>query len=311
MKKFFLSSIAALISAVYVSAQDMAQATEKAMSANEALKAGDTATALASFKEALKMAKECGEEGQELVATCQNAIPTIMLQDASKFIEAKQYAEAIPALEEVVKVAGEYGAQTVADEATALIPDALMALGGAQFNAKDFENAAATFAKVVAAQPTNGKAALRQGMALANIGKKAEAEAAFAVAVANGEAETANQQLSVMYVKEAAAALKAKDFAAAAAASDKSNSFRENANAYKIAGNAYSQLKKTADAIKNFKKYLELSPSAKDAAQINYTVAALSQQAGDKATALEYYKKVTADPKFGETAKAQIAALSK
>ena len=62
-------------------------------------------------------------------------------------------------------------------------------------------------------------------------------------------------------------------------------------------------------AIKNFEKYLELKPTASNANGIAFTVAALYQQAGNKAKALEFYKKVENDAKFGAQAKQQIAAL--
>ena len=48
-----------------------------------------------------------------------------------------------------------------------------------------------------------------------------------------------------------------------------------NANAYKLRGNAYTSQNKTAQAIEDFNKYLELNPTAKDAEAIKKTVAQL------------------------------------
>ena len=75
---------------------------------------------------------------------------------------------------------------------------------------------------------------------------------------------------------------------------------------------------KTPKAIDAYKKYLEAAPDAKDAADIVMTIAATAQKefgktkkASDKATAIEYYSKLTGDAKYGETAKQQLAALKK
>ena len=68
-------------------------------------------------------------------------------------------------------------------------------------------------------------------------------------------------------------------------------------------------MSKNADAIKNFEKYLELKPTASNANAITYTVAALYQGQKNNAKAIEYYKKVQNDAKFGAQAKQQITAL--
>ncbi|MBQ3977505.1 MAG: hypothetical protein II632_01495 [Bacteroidales bacterium] len=94
-------------------------------------------------------------------------------------------------------------------------------------------------------------------------------------------------------------------------AAGKANDFAENATAYLIAGQASQKLSKNSDAIKNFEKYLELKPTASNAGAITYTVAALYQGAKNNAKALEFYKKIQNDAKFGAQAKQMIAALSK
>ena len=94
-------------------------------------------------------------------------------------------------------------------------------------------------------------------------------------------------------------------------AADKANSYSENATAYLIAGQSSQKLSKNADAIKYFEKYLEMKPDAKNAPAITFTVAALYQGAKNNAKALEFYKKVQDDPKFGDQAKQMITSLSK
>ena len=102
--------------------------------------------------------------------------------------------------------------------------------------------------------------------------------------------------------------VKAGKNAEAIEALEKSNSYSENANAYKLIASAYTKSGKSAQAINAYKKYLELSPNAKDSADIIFTIAATAQKAGDKATAKEYYKKL-AGTKYAAQAEAQLKTL--
>ena len=95
------------------------------------------------------------------------------------------------------------------------------------------------------------------------------------------------------------------------ALAEKANSYKENAQAFLIAGQASQKANKNSDAISYFEKYLEAAPTAKNAGAIAFTVGALYQQAGNKAKAVEFYKKVESDPQFGAQAKNLITSLSK
>lgn len=309
MKKIALTLTAMILAAGVAFAQDMAQATETAKLANEALMTGDNALALQGFQQALSLAEACGEDGAELVNTCKGVIPQIMINLANDCIKAEDYATAITKLEEAAKVAADYGQEEAADKAIKAIPQVFMQQGGALLNAKDFAGAVAAFTSALEKDPENGVAALRLGMALAGTGKADEAVAAFKKAAELGQEGPANKQLGNIYLKKAAAALKAKNFAAAAEAAVESTTYAENPQAFLVAGQSYQQLKKNADAIANFEKYLELSPNAKNANAISFTVAALYQQAGNKDKAKAFYQKVVADPQLGPQAKQQLDAL--
>lgn len=311
MKKLFITLAALVLSAALVSAQDMAQATETAKNANEALVNKDYATALTGFKEALKAAEACGEEGAELVGTCKGVIPSIVLNIAKGLIKDAKYDEGIAQLDEACKVAEEYGADDVLASAAELIPQVKKQKATSLFNAKDYAAAAEAFKAVLADDPEDGNSALRLAMALTNTGDKDGAIAAFEQAAANGQEANAFKQLANVYLKDAQALLKENKFKEAIAACEKSNGYVESANAYKLAASAASKLKDNAKAINFYEKYLEISPDAKDAAGIITTVAVLYQQAGNKAKAIEYYEKVTGDAQYGATAKEQIAALKK
>ena len=309
MKKIFLTLVAAAMAVLTVSAQDMAQATENYNNGAMELQMGNKDAALGYFQTALTMAEALGDEGAEIAANCKNTIPALMASIGKDLVKAEDFTNAIEQLKKAAEVAEAYGNAEVVDDVKTLIPQVLMSQAGNLLNGKDFAGAAAIYQQVVDADPANGMAALRLGMALGSLGKTAEAEAAYLQAAENGQEANAKKQLSNMFVKQAAALLKAKNYQGAVDAALKGNDYLENATAMKVAGTAASQLKKNEDAIKYLEKYLELSPNAKDAVQMKYTIAATAQTMGNNAKAKEYYQQIVNDPKFGPTAQEMLKAL--
>ena len=306
MKKILVSLAALFAAATMLSAQSMAEATEIAKLANESLGSGDYETAVAGFREALSMAEACGDEGLELVATCKNIIPKTLNAIAKGFLQDKKYDEAIAKFQETIEVAREYGDDTTASKAEALIPQIYMQKGGALLNAKDYEGAAEAYSKLLETDPSNGTAALRLGMALEGAGKAEEAEEAYKTAAANGQEKAANGQLGKMYLKRSVASLKAKKYANAASEALVANEYAPNPQALQIAGQASQLQGKNNDAIKYFEQYLEAAPTAKNAGQIAYTVGALYQQAKNNAKAKEYFQKAV-DAGYADAQKALSA----
>lgn len=311
MKKIIALAAAILCTAISVSAQDMAEATETAKAANEALTNGDYRTALTQFKSALEMAEMCGGEGMELAETCKGIIPKIMLSLGKAEVKEKNYDAALAQLKEAAEAAKAYGNKDVQNDATELISQVYSQKAAGLLNSKDFAGAAEAYRQILEEDPANGMAALRLGMALDKLGNADEAVAAYETAAANGQEKNANKQLSVIFLKKAQASLKGGKFAAAMEDAAKSNAYLESANAYKIAASAATKLDKKADAIDFYEKYIALAPNASDANGIICTLAVLYQQSGNKEKAIENYEKILTDPKYGETAKAQLGVLRK
>ncbi|MCM1502153.1 MAG: tetratricopeptide repeat protein [Bacteroidales bacterium] len=309
MKRFFLIAIATLLAAISVSAQDMATATETYNNGAMALQMGDNAGALSAFQQALSIAEACGEEGADIVNNCKDIIPKLVFAIGKEYAQNKEYDKAIPQIQEAIKVATEYGNDEVAEDAAALIPQLLLQKANGLLRDKNFAEAVQAYKDVIAVDPDNGRTYFSLGQALLQTGARKEAEETLLKAAEMGQQKDAYKLLSNTYVKDAAANLKAKKYQEAINAALKSNEYLENATAYKVAGTAASQLKQNADAVNYLEKYLEMSPNAKDANQMCYTIAALSQQLGDKEKAKAYYQKIVADPKFGETAKQQLQSL--
>lgn len=309
MKKIFVILATVLLGAATLSAQDMAQATETYNNGAAALNLGDKAGALSYFEQALQMAAVIGADADEIAANCKNVIPSLHVSLAKETFKDGDIKGAIAKLEEAIKIANEYDAPDAAADAAELIPQFKMKQGTSLITAKDYAGAIVVFQDLLAADETNGTAALRLGQCFAATGKLDEAIAAFEKAAANGQEAQANKQLGNITLKQAASALKGKKFADAVTAALKSYEYSANPQALQIAGQASQLQNKNADAIKYFEQYLEAAPTAKNAGQIAYTVGAIYQQQKNNAKAKEFYSKAVSDPTYGAQAKALLEKL--
>ena len=309
MKRIFLLFAAAVMAAGVASAQDINKAIEAANSGNEAFQMGEYALAIDAFKNSLTIAEGLGEEGAEHANTCKTAICNIYLAHAKNLIKSGDFDGALVKLEETVGVANGYNNEQTAADAQKLVPQVYKQKANTAFKAKDMATAIAAYTKVTELEPTNGDIYLLLGRAYAATGKIDEAVKAYETAAANGEEADAKKQLSTLFLKNAQACLKKQDFNGVIENANKANSYLENANAYKLAASAAQKLGKNAQCIEYYEKYLAIKPDAKDAAGVTFTIAALYQQAGDKAKAAEYYQKVANDPQYGAGAQEQLKVL--
>ena len=308
MKKIFTFFAAVVMAAGIASAQDINSVTETYNNGAMELEMGNKEAALGYFQAALTAAEALGEEGMQIAENCKNTIPVLMGSIAKDLIKAEQFDAALEQLNKTIEACNTLGTAS-AEEYKSLINQTLMAKGNELINNKDFAGAIEVYSKIMAEDPTNAMASLRLGMAYGATGNTEAAEAAYLVAAENGQEKNAYKQLSNLLVKQAAAVLKTKKYAEAIELAVKSNEYLENATAMKVAGTAASALQKNEEAIQYLEKYLELSPNAKDAAQMKYTIAATAQVMGDKEKAKTYYQQILTDPKFGPTAAEQIKTL--
>ena len=246
MKKMILVLATALLSAGIMSAQDLAQATELYNNGANALTTGDKVSALEYFQKAYEMGKTIGEEADELVKNCKQAIPTVMLSIAKELSNNQEYDKALEQIQAAITVAKDFAVSEVEEEATSLLPQIElmkdMDAANDAFNAKDLTGAAALYNKVLEADPSNGPASIRLVQCLANAGKIDEAKAALATAEANGQGENAKKVIGGALLKVAASDLKEKKFAEALANAVQVNDYTENAQAFLEDGQASQQL---------------------------------------------------------------------
>ena len=307
MKKLFVTLAAFALAAGVVFAQDYNAAVDAFNAGAQALETNKV-EALAQFRTALAQAQACeGEEAAELVAKCKEIIPGTLISIAKEQINEAQYDEALVTLVEANTVATEYGAEAAAEEAGSLIANTYLRKGSTLLKEKNFTGAAEAFQQVTALEPENGQAYLLLGQAQLQAGDNDAAIESLNKASELGE-EQAGKLLSTTYLKKGMALVKAGKNAEAIEALEKSNSYAESANAYKLMASAYTKMGKSAKAVEAYKKYLEIAPDAKDAADIMFTIAATAQKAGDKATAKDYYKKL-AGTKYAAQAEAQLKTL--
>ena len=310
MKKIISTLAALALAAGYVGAQDLTEITEMYNSGAEAIAAGDKEGALKSFEQAYELAAALGEEGAEIAENCKNVIPELNLSIAKSLVNYTKYTEAIDRIKTTISVAEKFANADILAEAKDLMPKVVMQNASVLLNAKKYAEAAEAYKEVLSGDPANGLAAFRLGLALTGAGKTEEAKAALQTAAENGQQAQAYKQLANLFLKEAAADLKAKQYAKAVDAAVKVTEYDgKNSLAFQIAGQASQILNKDNDAIKYFEKYLELAPTAKNATQIAFTVGALYQKAKNNAKAVEYFQKAVNDPALGDKAKALINAL--
>ena len=311
MKRLFVAVAAFALAAGIASAQDMSAAVETFNMGAQTLESNKV-EALAQFKSALTQFEACSaDEAAEMIAQCKKIIPQTMVSIAKEQINESQYDEALETLKEAAGVAEGYGQEEIAVEAKDLVPTAYTRKGAALMKAKDFVGAAAAFKGAVSLVPEDGQTQLLYGQALMQAGDNDNAVAALEAAAANGKEDQAKKLLSNLFLKEGMALVKANKSADAIAALEKANSYAESANAYKLIASANTKLGKSKAAIDAYKKYLEVDPNAKDAADVMFTIAATAQKAGDKATAIEYYKKLSGNAKYAAQATQQLGALQK
>ena len=315
MKKIILAMAAFACSMSLMTAQDLATATATYNSGAEALTMGNKTSALEYFQKALTMAEALGDEGADVVANCKSAIPSVILSIGKEFYNNKDFSNAKAKFVEAAEVAKKYGNQEVTAEVESLLPTVGKRIALAKVNdamkTKDIAGVLAGYEEAMAIDTTDANTALKYGQFLGNAGKFDDAVKYLERAARHGQEGNAKAVLSTTFLKKAAAQLKAGKYADAVTFAEKAISYKENAQAYLIAGQASQKANKNADAIANFEKYLEAAPTAKNAGAIAFTVGALYQQTGNKAKAVEFYKKVEADPQFGAQAKTLITSLSK
>ena len=278
MKKFLFSLVAVLATLSGLNAQDVNQATDFYNNAVNFYSAGNLDSALKNFVKAHEIAKQCGEEGAEIVTDCENNIPVLGNQLAKSLASEGKYSDAVAQLNEVAGICASMGLTDQEAKLKKMIPQFYMQQANQAVKSKNFDEALAAYDNVIALEPSNGKALLNKGQILNSKGDSEGALAAFESAMANGQEKAAKRQISNLFLKKAKAASAEKKYEMALEYSKKAISYDENeANAYYLGGIAAQALKKDSEAISLFEKYLALKPSSNNSQAVRQVVEALKK----------------------------------
>ena len=287
MKKLILVLAAALTSVTMAFAQDYNEVVDSYNKGVEAQQNGDLEAALASYQETYALAASV-EEAAEIAANCKNLIPTLAYNIAVKEYKAGDYKACAAKALAAIELAEQFEAAEKAAEARTLLADAKY------YDVKGLED-------------TDVEAALAAYKVLAEEGEER----------ANGRLYFLTSKKATELQKEATAmtdaAAKKAAFKNVYELAKESLGYEESAAAYKTLATAARNIDKLDEAVAGYEKYLELKPDAKDALQISNNLAQCYKKLGNKAKALEYYKKVAAgdNEKLKAAALKQIEALSK
>lgn len=299
----------ALFAATSLFAQDIESATALYNEGATALNAGDKATALKCFEDALAQGEVIGAEAEELISNCKKNIPVIIMSIGKEQASEKNIEEAIATLQNAVAKATEYGQNDVSQEAGDLIPQLYMQQGNICLNQKDFQNAVNYYNKVLEIKPNDGRAYLYLGQALSRTGDLQGALEALKKAEENGQEKMAKKVSSRLYLSLSNSSLQKKDFAKALEYAEQSLSIMKDPTALQIAGKAASALKNHDKTIQYFEELIALNPNSNKVAEFQYTIATSYEAKGDKANACVNYKAIASVPQFKDYATYKIKEL--
>ena len=291
-RTFLAICVLSILSMGTVYGQDLTAATDAFNAGGAALNESNYPVAIESFNKALKMLEGLGEQGATMLAETKAIIPQIHLRYGKQFASANDIDNAVIQLRKAIETGTAYSAADIVKEATELLPQVLMADGNNLLNEGKYAEAIAEYNKVVAVDPANGMAYLRIGMSEARLDNEAGAVAAFEKAITLGQKEDASKQLSTLYLKKSAAALKVQNWAAVLESAEKSNTYLESGQAKKLVGLSAVQLKKFDKAISALESYYAEDTNAKDKSSTLYNLATAYEGKGNNAKACGYYKQL-------------------
>ena len=253
MKKILLSLCSLLAAFTVASAQDVNEATDVYNKAVEKYSMRELEAALQNFVKAHELAKQCGEDGAEIVADCENNIPGLGNQIANDLAEKGDYAKGVAVLKEVVEICTKLGLVEDADRLTKRIPQFFLQQAGQFVKVKDYTQAITAYNNVLSYDPTNGSAFLQLGQVLLATGDEQGGLNALESAIKNGQEKKASRQLANYFLKKAKSASTAKNYESALENAKKALTYNpEEANAYYLGGIAAQALTKNAEAISLF-----------------------------------------------------------
>lgn len=313
--KFSIAALALLVT-LGVRAQTPQEVADKYNEAVELIKAKNFGDAIPIVEEVITMAQAAGMEGEEVTNSAQQLLPQILFQYGGSLIQANKPAEALPNFEKAVDTAEKYGNTNILVRAKEWVGRTYLAMGAAAFNAQNYTEAAEIFAKGYEVAPNNTDLATNLAVSYAEMNDYDKAYETFRAIIAleqHGDKykdAVANARGKMAYYMM----LNANDLAKSKA-SDAIEVLKEAVTVAPDNQQAYMLLIQIGNNSKNFDTVIEYADKAAELQQdpdmkstAYFLLAAAYENKGNKAKAIENYRKVTSGPHAAD-AKSQITAL--
>lgn len=253
------------------------------------------------------------QEGAEGVKdNYEKTISQMYYAKATSQVMEKDFDGALETLKKTSELAEKYSSQEVQGQIKDLMPQIYFAKAASNFSDKNFDEAIVNGEKAIELGASDSKVYLILGMSYLQKENNSKAEE-FLIKTAEvakaageeGDAKTANGQLSNIYLKKAVAAQKNKNWNEVIANANKSIEYSPTNNGYKLKGVAALSLSKWDDAIEAWSQLLN-DPKDRSAANYQLGVAYLNKK--NNAKACSHFKAVGADPTYKGPAEQQIKA---
>ena len=295
-------------------AQTLQEVTEAYNKGAELMAAGNLDGAIAELEKCVELAKQVGEEAEDLQIVAESAVPGLYLQIATKLNQSRDFPATLEALKATVEAAEKYENADIKEKAKKTIPTVYYAMGIAAFQAQKFDEAIQNLEQVVARDSGNAGAYFVIGACYQSLKDEPKMDENYRLAIekgtANGDAgnvQKAKSQLSRYYLNTGITAQRAKKWDDAIAAFSKTVEVdNTNADAYYSLLVCYVEKKSWDDALALEEKVLEL----KSGDGAFYYLGSAYAGKKDNGKACEYFKKV-GEGNFLAGAKYQIETALK
>ena len=158
-----------------VSAQDRGQAVQAFNKALELAKANNYQESIDMYNQAISIAEQLGEEGQDIVERAEKQLPSIYYQMALKDYKQFQKSRSLSTLETTIQsfqrasdMSSEYGNQQISQKADQIVTQLLYNKSILQFKNSNYDASLATLDQAIQRDPNYAKAYYQKGIVLKN-----------------------------------------------------------------------------------------------------------------------------------------------
>lgn len=316
--KIVFAVLTAIAFSAVAEAQTIDEVNAKLDEVAPLIEAKNYVAAIPLFEDIIKMGNEVGEEADDAVSQAEKNLPICYFQAAMGLAKEKKFSDAV-VLFEKASATGKKNAPQVVANANRMAATAYFAMGGPEFNAKNYDKAVELLSKGYAIDPQNTKLAMVLAESYANLNQLDKAAEVFGSIIELGgknpkfaeDATKAKAALATNLLVAAQKADEAGDFDGVVKfTGDVIKYDPSNATAPFMAIQVANKMKKYDYVIETADKAAEVQTAADDKSMIYFILGAAYQAKGDNAKAAAALRKVTSGPNAA-TAKQLATDLSK